>query len=150
MTTPLPDAAPTNWVDRFAPAAWRPWLKLGRLDRPTGIWLLMLPGWQGIALAGASRGEWPDLRLLALFAPGAALMRAAGCAFNDIVDRDIDAQVARTAGRPIAIGPDQRRRRLGVPRRLRAGRPGDPAHPQSAQPSSWASPRWGWWPPIRS
>src|SRR3984957_14552699 len=101
MTTVLPDAAPANWVDRHAPAALRPWLKLGRLDRPTGIWLLMLPGWQGIALADASRGEGPDLGLLALFAVGSALMRAAGCAFNDIVDRDFDGRVARTAGRPI-------------------------------------------------
>ena len=104
MTSPLPDAAPTNWVDRHAPPAMRPWLKLGRLDRPTGIWLLMLPGWQGIALAGAVRGEGPDLRLLALFAAGSALMRAAGCAFNDIIDKDFDARVARTAGRPLASG----------------------------------------------
>ncbi len=104
MTLPLPDAAPTNWVDRHAPPAWRPWLKLGRLDRPTGIWLLMLPGWQGIALAGAMRGEGPDLRLLALFATGSGLMRSAGCAFNDIIDKDFDARVARTAGRPLASG----------------------------------------------
>lgn len=103
-TTPLPDAAPTNWVDRHAPPALRPWLKLGRLDRPAGIWLLMLPGWQGIALAGAMQGRWPDARLLLLFFLGAALMRAAGCAYNDIVDRDIDAKVARTAGRPIPSG----------------------------------------------
>jgi 4-hydroxybenzoate polyprenyltransferase len=104
MTAPLPDAAATNWVDRYAPAPLKPWLKLGRFDRPTGIWLLMLPGWQGIALAGAEQGRWPDLRLLAAFLVGAALMRAAGCAFNDIVDRDFDAQVARTAGRPIPSG----------------------------------------------
>lgn len=104
MTAPLPDAAPSNWVDRFAPPAWRPWLKLARADRPTGIWLLMLPGWQGIALACAERGESPDVRLLALFLLGSALMRAAGCAFNDIVDRDIDARVSRTAGRPVASG----------------------------------------------
>jgi 4-hydroxybenzoate polyprenyltransferase len=91
-------------VDRHAPARWRPWLKLGRFDRPTGIWLLMLPGWQGIALAASARGHWPDPRLLALFALGAALMRTAGCAFNDIVDRDIDAKVARTAARPVASG----------------------------------------------
>ena len=64
----------------------------------------MLPGWQGIALSAAARGEWPNLRLLAVFAVGAALMRAAGCAFNDIVDRDIDARVARTARRPVASG----------------------------------------------
>src|SRR5947209_6555652 len=103
-TAPLPDAAPSNWVDRRAPAALRPWLKLGRFDRPTGIWLLMLPGWQAIALAGAMRARPPSLLLLAEFFVGAALMRAAGCAFNDIVDRDIDAKVARTAGRPIASG----------------------------------------------
>ncbi|HEX6858732.1 MAG TPA: 4-hydroxybenzoate octaprenyltransferase [Caulobacteraceae bacterium] len=101
MTAPLPDALPTNWVDRHAPPWLQPWLKLGRFDRPTGIWLLMLPGWQGIALAFAERREPPSPLLLLLFFVGAALMRAAGCAYNDIVDRDIDAKVARTAGRPI-------------------------------------------------
>ena len=100
----LPDAAPSNWVDQHAPPALRPWLKLGRFDRPAGIWLLMLPGWQGVALACAMAGRWPDLLLLAKFFVGAALMRAAGCAYNDIVDREIDAKVARTAGRPIASG----------------------------------------------
>ncbi|WP_397418639.1 4-hydroxybenzoate octaprenyltransferase [Phenylobacterium sp.] len=103
-SAPLPDAAPTNWVDRFAPARLRPWLKLGRFDRPAGIWLLMLPGWQGIALAGAMQGRLPDPILLLLFFLGAALMRAAGCAYNDIVDRDLDAKVARTAARPVASG----------------------------------------------
>jgi len=101
---PLPDAAPTNWVDAYAPTALRPWLKLGRFDRPAGIWLLMLPGWQGIALAAAMQGRLPDPLLLGLFFLGAALMRAAGCAYNDIVDRDIDAKVARTAMRPVASG----------------------------------------------
>jgi 4-hydroxybenzoate polyprenyltransferase len=109
VTTVLPDAAPTNWVDRFAPAPLRAWLKLGRLDRPTGIWLLMLPGWQGIALADAMGGGWPDLRLLALFFAGAVLMRSAGCAYNDIVDADLDAKVARTAGRPIPSGQISKR-----------------------------------------
>ena len=104
MTASLPDAAPANWVDRHAPAPLRPWLRLARLDRPTGIWLLMLPGWQGVALAGAAAGRLPSLRLLILFALGATLMRAAGCAFNDIVDRDFDARVARTARRPIPAG----------------------------------------------
>ena len=102
--TILPDAAPDNWVDRHAPAALRPWLKLARFDRPAGIWLLMLPGWQGIALAAAEKGHWPDPILLVLFFLGAVLMRSAGCAFNDIVDRDIDAKVARTALRPIPAG----------------------------------------------
>ena len=104
MTHVLPDALPTNWVDRHAPPSLRPWLKLGRFDRPAGIWLLMLPGWMGIALAGSMQLRWPDLILLAQFLVGAALMRAAGCAFNDIVDRDFDAQVARTALRPIPAG----------------------------------------------
>ena len=100
----LPDAMPRNWVDRFAPAGLRPWLKLGRFDRPTGIWLLMLPGWQGIALADAMEHRLPHLGLLGQVFLGAALMRAAGCAYNDIVDCDIDAKVARTAMRPIPAG----------------------------------------------
>ena len=101
---PLPDAARGNWVDRFAPGSIRPWLKIGRFDRPTGIWLLMLPGWQGIALADAMEHRLPNLGLMGLVALGAALMRAAGCAYNDIIDRDIDAKVARTAMRPIPAG----------------------------------------------
>lgn len=104
MTAQLPDAAPSNWVDRHAPAALQPWLKLGRFDRPAGIWLLMLPGWQGAALAAAMDGKLPEPLLLAKIFIGAALMRAAGCAFNDIVDRDFDAKVARTAMRPVASG----------------------------------------------
>jgi 4-hydroxybenzoate polyprenyltransferase len=103
-TAPLPDAAAANWVDRHAPDGLKPWLKLGRFDRPTGIWLLMLPGWSGIALAAAMAGELPNPWLLAAFLAGAALMRAAGCAYNDIVDRDFDAKVARTAARPIPSG----------------------------------------------
>ena len=109
---PLPDAARLNWVDARAPEALKPWLKLGRFDRPIGIWLLLLPGWQGIALAMAQYGITSEtgffLRhsvwLFAVFAIGACLMRAAGCAFNDIVDRHIDAKVARTAARPIPSG----------------------------------------------
>lgn len=104
MTTPLPDAARQNWVDRFAPEALKPWLKLARLDRPVGVWLLLLPAWQGIALASAMSGRRLDFLMMALFAAGALLMRSAGCAFNDVVDRDIDAKVARTAARPIAAG----------------------------------------------
>ena len=103
-TAPLPDAAPANWVDRWAPARLRPWLKLGRFDRPAGAWLLLLPGWQGVALAGAMQRRAPSLRLMLLFLLGALVMRAAGCAFNDLVDRDIDAKVARTASRPLASG----------------------------------------------
>ena len=107
-TAPLPDAARANWVDRFAPEGLKPWLKLGRFDRPIGIWLLLLPGWQGIALAlfEQDRSRTPEhtIWLVIAFAVGACLMRAAGCAFNDIVDRDIDRQVARTAARPVASG----------------------------------------------
>ena len=103
-TAPLPDAANDNWVDRFAPARVQPWLKLGRFDRPAGAWLLLLPGWQGIALASSEAHASPSLVLLLKFAVGAFLMRAAGCAWNDILDRDIDAKVARTAARPVASG----------------------------------------------
>jgi 4-hydroxybenzoate polyprenyltransferase len=103
-SAPLPDAANDNWVDRFAPKSLQPWLKLGRFDRPAGAWLLLLPGWQGIALASARAGFLPDLLLLAKFLVGAFLMRAAGCAWNDILDRDLDAKVARTARRPVASG----------------------------------------------
>ena len=100
----LPDAARGNWVDRFAPARLRPWLKLGRFDRPAGVWLLMLPGWQGVALGDAPARRGPDAALLALIALGAVCMRAAGCAYNDIVDREADAKVSRTAARPVASG----------------------------------------------
>jgi 4-hydroxybenzoate polyprenyltransferase len=103
-SAPLPDAANDNWVDRFAPRRLQPWLKLGRFDRPAGAWLLLLPGWQGIALASARAGLLPDLVLLLKFLVGAFLMRAAGCAWNDILDRDLDAKVARTARRPVASG----------------------------------------------
>ena len=100
----LPDAAPANWVDRHAPEGLRPWLKLGRLDRPIGVWLLLLPGWQGVALASAELGRGPDVVLLAKIFFGALAMRSAGCAWNDILDRDVDAKVARTAMRPVASG----------------------------------------------
>ena len=103
-SAPLPDAANDNWVDRFAPRGLRPWLKLGRFDRPAPAWLLILPGWQGIALASARAGLLPDLLLLLKFVVGGYLMRAAGCAWNDILDRDLDAKVARTARRPVASG----------------------------------------------
>ena len=105
-SAPLPDAG-ANWVDRHAPQPLKPWLKLGRFDRPIGIWLLLLPGWQGIVLALAQYRQAPglyDLWLFVGFGIGACLMRAAGCAFNDIVDRDFDAQVARPALRPIPAG----------------------------------------------
>jgi 4-hydroxybenzoate polyprenyltransferase len=95
-----------DWAARHAPAALLPYLRLARLDRPIGTWLLLFPGWWAIALAapGGGNGGWPDWRLIALFAVGAVAMRGAGCTLNDIVDRDFDARVARTRTRPIASG----------------------------------------------
>ncbi|EAP90810.1 4-hydroxybenzoate octaprenyltransferase [Oceanicaulis alexandrii HTCC2633] len=98
------DSVPTSWVDR-APTAIRPYLRLARYDRPVGFWLLAIPCWQGLALASVSTGlDWMDLYWAILFGIGAIAMRGAGCTYNDIVDRDIDAQVARTADRPLAAG----------------------------------------------
>ncbi len=102
--TTASDIRSGHWSYRLAPAPLRPYLKLARIDRPIGTWLLLFPCWWGLALALAQWQEWPDWRLLALFAVGALVMRGAGCTYNDIVDRDIDARVARTAGRPIPSG----------------------------------------------
>ena len=88
-----------NWVDRVAPAATRPYLRLARFDRPIGAWLLLLPCWWSASLAGL-----PDPRHLLWFFIGAFVMRGCGCTWNDIVDRKIDAQVARTRSRPIPSG----------------------------------------------
>ena len=141
-TGALADAPKSNWVDRFAPASVKPWLRLARADRPIGAWLLMWPCWWSVALSiraeenfpnvladlgalfhdwwpalfpAAADGNpadlWPDFLLmlhygwlLLLFAVGAFAMRSAGCIYNDIIDRDIDAKVARTKNRPLASG----------------------------------------------
>jgi 4-hydroxybenzoate polyprenyltransferase len=96
------DAAPGNWVDRYAPDFAQGYLRLMRADRPIGTWLLLWPCWWSAALAWVAQGRrWPDLWLLALFAIGATVMRGAGCTYNDIADRDYDARVARTRTRPI-------------------------------------------------
>ncbi|MEE8372077.1 MAG: 4-hydroxybenzoate octaprenyltransferase [Sphingomonadales bacterium] len=100
---PLADVAPNNWVDALAPRAWRPYLRLMRADRPIGTWLLLWPCWWSLALA-TKNGQWPDPYMMLLFAAGAFVMRGAGCTLNDIVDRDLDAAVARTRNRPIASG----------------------------------------------
>ena len=101
----VPDAPPGNWVDRLAPQAWKPYLRLARFDRPIGAWLLLFPAWWGQALAEVSVGRpHPNLWYLVLFFLGAFIMRGAGCTYNDIVDRDYDARVARTAARPIPSG----------------------------------------------
>lgn len=99
-----PDAAPRNWVDRFAPAFAKPYLRLMRADRPIGTWLLFIPCLWGLALASLETGRAGSAMTIALFALGAFVMRGAGCAYNDIVDRDFDARVARTALRPIPSG----------------------------------------------
>lgn len=95
-----------SWVDRYAPALARPWLRLARLDRPIGTWLLLLPCWWSMALATAAGPEpaWPSLWYILLFGIGASVMRGAGCTWNDITDREFDAKVARTATRPIPSG----------------------------------------------
>jgi 4-hydroxybenzoate polyprenyltransferase len=94
-----------NWVDRAAPVWSRPYLRLARLDRPIGSWLLLLPCWWSAGLAAIAAGErLPDLGHLALFFIGAFAMRGAGCTWNDIVDRDLDSRVERTRSRPIPSG----------------------------------------------
>ena len=99
------DAPPDNWVDRYAPPDWRPWLRLSRADRPIGTWLLLLPCWWGIGLAMiADHPQWHDLWIAVACGAGAVLMRGAGCTWNDITDRDIDDKVARTRSRPIPSG----------------------------------------------
>ncbi|MET0156619.1 MAG: UbiA family prenyltransferase, partial [Methyloceanibacter sp.] len=104
-TSTVADARSANLVDRFAPASLLPYLRLARADRPTGFWLLALPCFWSVALASRSIGaDYPDPWLLALFAIGALVMRAAGCTYNDILDKDIDAQVARTQTRPLPSG----------------------------------------------
>jgi len=101
------DATHRNWVDTIAPAFSRPLLRLSRADRPIGTWLLLLPSWWGLALAILSMDRplvtWDWLYYL-FFAFGAFVMRGAGCTWNDITDRDFDAQVARTKSRPIPSG----------------------------------------------
>jgi 4-hydroxybenzoate polyprenyltransferase len=94
-----------NWVDTLAPPWLRPYLRLARLDRPIGSWLLLLPCWWSSALAAvAAHARVPSLWHLALFFVGAFAMRGAGCTWNDIVDRDLDGSVERTASRPIPSG----------------------------------------------
>jgi 4-hydroxybenzoate polyprenyltransferase len=101
------DAVLGNWVDRLAPPAARPFLRLSRADRPIGTWLLLIPCWWGLLLAAAAGpvGLRPfDLWIALGCAAGAALMRGAGCTWNDLTDRDIDARVARTRSRPLPSG----------------------------------------------
>lgn len=101
----IPDAMFGNWVDRLAPLWVQPYLRLARLDRPIGWWLLVLPCWWSAALVASYQSRaFPALSDLILFFIGAVAMRGAGSTYNDIVDRDLDRRVARTRSRPVASG----------------------------------------------
>jgi len=93
-----------NWVDLRAPAIARPYLRLARLDRPIGSWLLLMPCWWSAGLAGMAADRLPNLWHIVLFFIGAFAMRGAGCTWNDVVDRDLDGKVERTRSRPIPSG----------------------------------------------
>jgi 4-hydroxybenzoate polyprenyltransferase len=104
----LPDARPASLVLRLTPNFALPFVQLARYDRPAGWQLLLAPCWQAAALAGLSLHRGPSLAHLALFLVGAIAMRGAGCTYNDILDRELDAGVERTRNRPLAS------RRVGV------------------------------------
>src|SRR3712207_1451505 len=109
----LPDAAPRNWLDRFAPGWLKPYGRLARWDRPIGWWLLLWPCWWSAALAAvAAEARFPNPWHLSLFLVGAIAMRGAGCTYNDLVDADIDARVERTRSRPIPSGAVSRTKAL--------------------------------------
>jgi 4-hydroxybenzoate polyprenyltransferase len=94
-----------NWVDTHAPSWSRPYLRLSRFDRPIGSWLLLMPCWWSAALAAGVAHDVSRLSLvIVLFFIGAFMMRGAGCTWNDITDRDLDAKVERTRSRPIPAG----------------------------------------------
>jgi 4-hydroxybenzoate polyprenyltransferase len=94
-----------NWVDTIAPSWSRPYLRLARLDRPIGSWLLLMPCWWSVSLAAGVGHELRSLPFdIALFFVGSFAMRGAGCTWNDITDRDLDAKVERTRSRPIPAG----------------------------------------------
>ena len=103
MTNPaeaVPDSEHRGLVG-LLPASARPFALLARFDRPIGWWLLFWPGVWAIALSGNAVARWD---LLLWFLLGSIAMRGAGCVYNDIVDRDLDRQVARTRSRPLASG----------------------------------------------
>ena len=98
------DSPPDHWIDHILPPYFRPYARLARIDRPIGTWLLLLPCWWGSALATATEMQGPNLWHFMLFSIGAIVMRSAGCTWNDILDRNYDGLVARTATRPIPSG----------------------------------------------
>jgi 4-hydroxybenzoate polyprenyltransferase len=93
-----------NWVDGLAPPATRPYLRLARLDRPIGSWLLLMPCWWSLGLAAMHAQTFPNIWHVVLFFIGAFAMRGAGCTWNDLVDRNLDGLVERTRSRPIPSG----------------------------------------------
>ena len=93
-----------NWVDGLAPPFARPYLRLARLDRPIGSWLLLMPCWWSVGLAGMRVEQFPSVWHIVLFFIGAFAMRGAGCTWNDLVDRNLDGLVERTRSRPIPSG----------------------------------------------
>ena len=122
----IKDSVKGGWVEHM-PVPMRPYLRLSRYDRPIGFWLLALPGWMGLAFAVltiyeiylgggkfddlaslgyeySTNGYWHEAKFAILIAIGAIAMRGAGCTYNDIVDQDLDAQVERTALRPLPAG----------------------------------------------
>ena len=104
VTTRVADST-GNWVDTHAPAWSRPYLRLARFDRSIGSWLLLMPCWWSAALAaGVAHDVRPLPLVVLLFFIGAFVMRGAGCTWNDITDRDLDAKVERTRSRPIPAG----------------------------------------------
>lgn len=102
--SPLPDSVEGQVLLRLTPRSWHPFLQLARIDRPVGWWLLLLPCWWSSALASLAAGDALHLRDLALFLVGAVAMRGCGSTYNDLVDREIDAKVERTRGRPLPSG----------------------------------------------
>tara|TARA_R110002020_G_scaffold27319_23_gene88121 strand:+ start:471 stop:1412 length:942 start_codon:yes stop_codon:yes gene_type:complete len=104
-SAPLPDTVRGHWVERWSPAWFLPYARMARLERPVGWQLLLWPCWWSLALASDAAGHaYPSPWYWLLFLIGAVAMRGAGCVFNDIVDRDLDARVFRTRGRPIPSG----------------------------------------------
>ncbi|PKA48481.1 4-hydroxybenzoate polyprenyltransferase, mitochondrial [Apostasia shenzhenica] len=93
----------SSWVHIYLPEFAQPYALLARLDKPIGTWLLAWPCMWSMTMA-ANPGEFPNLKMLALFGCGAVLLRGAGCTINDLLDRDIDIKVERTKSRPIASG----------------------------------------------
>ncbi len=101
------DAVEGNWVDTRAPVGFRPFLRLSRIDRPVGSWLLLLPCWWSLPLAVAAdpaSRRLEDIWIALACAVGAVMMRGAGCCWNDFADRKLDAQVSRTRSRPLPSG----------------------------------------------